>query len=185
MTRELLQQALDALEWYAECSVVAGKASDAANAIRAALAAPQGEPVKGAVWHEGSVSLLSVGHEDAYCARRGAQRLYLHPPAAPQGEPFGYVTQYAMKWDWKSEMVLKVTRKAQAEYGFTVPLYAAQPAAPSVPANWDSIALQAAQEIALMWGQDRSQFVSKIHVRVIDAMCAANVPAAPSGKGDK
>lgn len=86
MTRELLQQALDALEWYAECSVVAGKASDAANAIRAALAAPQGEPVKGAVWHEGSVSLLSVGHEDAYCARRGAQRLYLHPPAAPSGE---------------------------------------------------------------------------------------------------
>ena len=107
MSRELLQQALGALEWYAECSVVAGKASDAANAIRAAL-------------------------------------------AAPQGEPFGYVTQYAMKWDWKSEMVLKVTRKAQAEYGFTVPLYAAQPAAPSVGQLTDALALSEREVFRLM-----------------------------------
>lgn len=36
--------------------------------------------------------------------------------------------------------------------------------------NADEIALRAAQEIALMWGQDRSQFVSKIQVRVLAAM---------------
>ena len=53
-------------------------------------------------------------------------------------------------------------------------------AAPSVPADWDSIALQAAREIALMWGQDRSQFVSKIQVRILDAMLAVlDPPAAP------
>ena len=46
-------------------------------------AAPQGEPVKGAVWYDGAVSLLGGENEDAFCAVRGAQRLYLHPPAAP------------------------------------------------------------------------------------------------------
>lgn len=34
----------------------------------------------------------------------------------------------------------------------------------------DTIALAAANHIALMWGQDRSQFVSKIQVRVLGAM---------------
>lgn len=39
--------------------------------------------------------------------------------------------------------------------------------------NIDAIALAAAQEIALMWGRDRSQFVSKIQVAVARAMRAA------------
>lgn len=34
----------------------------------------------------------------------------------------------------------------------------------------DTIALAAANDIALMWGHDRSQFVSKIQVRVLGAM---------------
>jgi hypothetical protein len=49
----------------------------------------------------------------------------------------------------------------------------APPAPSAEPVNWDSIALAAARDIALMWGQDRSQFVSKIQVRVIDALRAA------------
>lgn len=36
--------------------------------------------------------------------------------------------------------------------------------------NLDSIALEAAQEIALMWGRDRTQFVAKIQVAVRTAM---------------
>jgi hypothetical protein len=45
----------------------------------------------------------------------------------------------------------------------------------------DSIALGAAHEIALMWGQDRSQFVAKIQVRVIAAIRAA---LAAQGQGE-
>ena len=60
-------------------------------------------------------------------------------------------------------------------------MLAASPPAPSAePVDWESIALAAAQEIALMWGQDRSQFVSKIQMRVLDAMLAVLDPPAPS-----
>jgi hypothetical protein len=41
-------------------------------------------------------------------------------------------------------------------------------------ADIDSIALRAAKDISLMWGQDRSQFVAKIQVRIIDAIRQAN-----------
>ena len=44
--REAAQQALEALDWYAECSVVAGKAEDAAAALRAALAQEEQATVK-------------------------------------------------------------------------------------------------------------------------------------------
>ena len=37
--RTAAQQALEALDWYAECSVVSGKAEDAAAALRAAIRA--------------------------------------------------------------------------------------------------------------------------------------------------
>ncbi len=52
-----------------------------------------------------------------------------------------------------------------------------QPAAAQEAAPWrdhdaaiDAKALSTATEIALMWGQDRSQFISRIQVAVIDAM---------------
>ncbi len=52
-----------------------------------------------------------------------------------------------------------------------------QPAAAQESAPWrdhdaaiDAKALSTATEIALMWGQDRSQFISRIQVAVIDAM---------------
>ena len=48
----------------------------------------------------------------------------------------------------------------------------APPAAPAV-SDVDSIALEAAHEIALIWGQNRSQFVAKIQVRVIAAIESA------------
>ena len=53
----------------------------------------------------------------------------------PQGEPFGFVTTPAIEWDRRSETVLKITRDPQPQHGFTVPLYAAPAAAPSVPAS--------------------------------------------------
>jgi hypothetical protein len=49
--------------------------------------APGAEPVKGAVWMDGSVSLVSAGSEDAFCRHRGAARLYLPPQPAPSAEP--------------------------------------------------------------------------------------------------
>ncbi len=39
--REAAQQALEALDWYAECAMVSEKAADAASALRAALEQPQ------------------------------------------------------------------------------------------------------------------------------------------------
>jgi hypothetical protein len=38
--RDAAQQALEALDWYAECAMVSDKASDAASALRAALEQP-------------------------------------------------------------------------------------------------------------------------------------------------
>jgi hypothetical protein len=38
--RTAAQQALEALDWYAECAMVSDKAADAASALRAALAEP-------------------------------------------------------------------------------------------------------------------------------------------------
>jgi hypothetical protein len=38
------------------------------------------------------------------------------------------------------------------------------------PSSWDQKALETARAISLMWGEDRSNFVSKIHVAVLDAM---------------
>ena len=38
--REAAQQALEALDWYAECAMVSEKAADAASALRAALEQP-------------------------------------------------------------------------------------------------------------------------------------------------
>jgi hypothetical protein len=69
-----------------------------------------------------------------------------------------------------------------------------QSEAPALPPNlaWrdhqaaiDSKALATATEIALMWGQDRSQFVSRIQVAVIDAMlwlkgALPDVPPVPA-----
>jgi hypothetical protein len=49
--------------------------------------------------------------------------------------------------------------------------------------NLDSIALEAAQEIALMWGRDRTQFVAKIQVAVRAAMeraAGVAIPTAPA-----
>lgn len=43
------------------------------------------EPVPGAVWEDGGVSLIRRGTEDARCKSRGSLRLYTRPaPAAPQ-----------------------------------------------------------------------------------------------------
>jgi hypothetical protein len=42
--REAAQQALEALDWYAECAMVSDKAADAASALRAALEQPEQEP---------------------------------------------------------------------------------------------------------------------------------------------
>lgn len=36
--------------------------------------------------------------------------------------------------------------------------------------EWDQKALETATAISLMWGEDRSNFVSKIQVAVLDAM---------------
>ncbi len=66
----------------------------------------------------------------------------------------------------------------QAGYADAVKaIEAAQPAAAQESAPWrdhdaaiDAKALSTATEIALMWGQDRSQFISRIQVAVIDAM---------------
>jgi len=44
--------------------------------------------------------------------------------------------------------------------------------------SWDQKALETAREISLMWGQDRSQFVSKIQCAVLDAMRWAHPPTS-------
>ena len=67
--------------------------------------------------------------------------------------------------------------QAQAQGGGEVPWRAHG-------AAMDAKALATAQEIALMWGHDRSQFVSRIQVAVLDAMrwiAAAAPPSAPVG----
>lgn len=46
----------------------------------------------------------------------------------------------------------------------------AMPRAQGEAVDIDTIALRAAEEISLMWGLDRSQFVAKIQVRIIAAM---------------
>jgi hypothetical protein len=51
----------------------------------------------------------------------------------------------------------------------------------SLKVDADEIALKAAQEIALMWGHDRSQFVSKIQCRIIEAIAEAEPVAVPEG----
>ena len=113
--------------------------------MRAALETPQGEPVKGAVWYDGGVSLLGGENEDAFCAVRGAQRLYLHPPAAPQGEPVAYIHRQGNYWE-TSERHLTDDEKAR---GWTEePLYTAPPqrAEPvQEPVAWaDRIAFESA-----------------------------------------
>ncbi len=46
--------------------------------------------------------------------------------AQPEQEPFGYITGHT--WgDRQSEMVVKITREAHPEYGFTKPFYTTPP----------------------------------------------------------
>lgn len=71
------------------------EATDAAH--RTASAEAQGEAVPGAIWHEGSVSLIRRGSEDDYCARNGAQRVYFASPAGiAQGEARIDRSKYAL-----------------------------------------------------------------------------------------
>lgn len=70
--------------------------------------------------------------------------------------------------------------------GFAVePQSVSTPSGPSIPgatpAWMDETALAAAREISLMWGQDRSHFVSKIQCAVLDAM--RHVEAAMTDAG--
>lgn len=53
-------------------------------ALREAIERDGWQQVPGAVWHEGSVSLIRRGTEDDFCARRGAQRIYLPLHPAPK-----------------------------------------------------------------------------------------------------
>jgi len=103
--REAAQQALEALDWYAECAMVSDKAADAASALRAALtedalqrlsdanqeieAALEQEPV---AWMYVGLNSNNIMHGphlvwkpeymDAMSAEKGvvASPLYTHPP---------------------------------------------------------------------------------------------------------
>ena len=165
---------------------ISERAAEGKDAGMWEAAAPQGEPVKGAVWHEGSVSLLSVGHEDAYCARRGAQRLYLHPPAAPQGE----AVAWALKFPDDSRICLSTvfdTEEEAQEYadraspGTTVhALFLTPSPAPSV--EWDRFH-HVMRKHGLHPGRTDDDLIDLLdkaqHNAAIDALSAAL--AAPQG----
>ena len=59
-------------------------AADAIAALREAIERDGWQQVPGAVWHEGGVALIRRGTEGDFCARRGAQRIYLPLPPAPK-----------------------------------------------------------------------------------------------------
>lgn len=70
-------------------------------------------------------------------------------------------------YGWKRQRLYAHVRELERK----ADLYDAEhKAGPCAANNLDSIALEAAQEIALMWGRDRTQFVAKIQVAVRDAM---------------
>jgi hypothetical protein len=74
------------------------------------------------------------------------------------------------------------TNAVLAEFDSTVASLTTEPAKLTMPSSWDEKALATAQEIALMWGQGRSQFVSRIQVAVMDAMrWTCNAPKDASG----
>lgn len=51
---------------------------------------------------------------------------------APEGEPFGWVTEHTIRtWEKvRTERVVKITRDEQPSHGFVVPLYTAPPSQP-------------------------------------------------------
>jgi len=71
LPRATVQQALEALDWYAECAMVSDKASDAASALRAALEQPEQKPV---AWKDRTYGNLH--HQDF----GNSIPLYTHPP---------------------------------------------------------------------------------------------------------
>jgi hypothetical protein len=82
--------------------------------------------------------------------------------------------------DWDTQVAWRGWKaRAAAQSGDNRPAWRDHPSA------LDTKALATAQEIALMWGRDRSQFVSRIQVAVREAMdwiresVAAPVTAAP------
>lgn len=55
--------------------------------------------------------------------------------AKPAGEPWGYINQPRPWSPHHTEQVVKVTRKPQPEYGFTLPVYLAAAPAPAEPSR--------------------------------------------------
>jgi hypothetical protein len=82
--RQLMQQALDALELHAKQypHMVKGYTLDAATDLQKRLAQPEQEPVAGVVLRDGYPTLI----QDKLI-KETDQRLYTTPPAAPVQEP--------------------------------------------------------------------------------------------------
>ncbi len=78
--KKAAQQALEALDWYAECAMVSDKASDAASALRAALEQPE-QPV---AWLEspyGSIRMnTTMRFQFPPQSLKWKIPLYTHPP---------------------------------------------------------------------------------------------------------
>ena len=77
--RTAAQQALEALDWYAECAMVSDKASDAASALRAALEQPVQEPVAWIIYTQDGKSVCVTDNTADFIKWRSFP-LYTHPP---------------------------------------------------------------------------------------------------------
>jgi hypothetical protein len=70
-----------------------------------------------------------------------------------------------------------MTDTAPSEWPYDLPAWRAAPRPAPADPTMDAKALATAEQIALMWAEDRTQFVAKIQVAVIDAMTWAPRPA--------
>jgi len=98
--RKLLQQALEALKYYAKSVPLFGEGNDAIRAIRARLDQKDDEPVAWSFELAGAMQgkeyvnwerKLSFSQPGAWMGLQNVQPLYLHPPVQKNDEPVARV----------------------------------------------------------------------------------------------
>jgi hypothetical protein len=196
MSREVMQQALEALERYQVKRQDFDRFADEIAALRAALAepaAPQGEPVARVVLTETlGLPCLQWLDLDRQFDFKGGELLYAAPPAAPI-ITYGPPAERAESWpnaDLPPDIAAEITRRLPELFEDDTP-----PAAPSVPASqWIACSEQLPDaDIEVLAFADEAMYLAVYEPDGWWSACRGymlhrvthwmDLPEAPSGEG--